>query len=258
MNEVKTNLYPQSVRGGGKESQSYSKSMRILRAEVISGSTGLFLASFIMGHLVLESSILFGKDTYDMVAGFMEKTLPIAQVIIFPVTIAFFFHFVYASRKIPAKLAERRRMMELGLSIKKASGRWKQTDSDIRHKKHRETSLWLWQVRTGMTVLALGAFHLFLVIWNLFTDMGFAPAHGLSAQISTSRVESGLWILYILLGFAVVAHMTMGFYRLAVKWISDTRFNRKTVYIICLLLFIVYAVLNIAAVLGLAGRFSLV
>jgi fumarate reductase subunit C len=258
MSEVKTNLYPQSVKGGGKGSQAYSKSMRVLRAEVISGGTGLLLASFIMGHLVLESSILMGKETYEIVAEFMEKTLPIAQVSIFVVTIAFFFHFVYASRKIPARLAERRMMMELGLSIKKASGRWNQPNNDIKQKRHRETSLWLWQVRTGMTVLALGAFHLFLVMWNLFTDMGFADAHGFTAQISTSRVESGLWILYILLGFTVVTHMAIGLYRLAVKWISDTRLNRKTAYIICLILFTVYLILNIAAVLGLAGKFSLI
>ncbi len=258
MNEVKTNLYPQSVKGGGKGSRAWSKSMRVLRAEIISGGTGLLLASFIMGHLVLESSILLGKETYEMVAGFMEKTLPIAQVSIFVITIVFFFHFVYAGRKIPGRLAERRRMMELGLSIKKASGRWQQKKNAIRQRKHSETSLWLWQVRTGMTVLALGAFHLFLVMWNLFTDMGFADTHGFTAQISSSRVESGLWILYILLGFAVIVHMTIGLYRLAVKWISDTRLNRKTAYAICLVLFMVYVILNIAAVLGLAGRFSLV
>jgi fumarate reductase subunit C len=258
MNEVKTDLYPQSVKGGGKGSQAYLKSMRALRAEVISGGTGLLLASFIMGHLILESSILLGKDTYEMVAYFMEKTLPIAQVSIFLITIAFFLHFVYAGRKIPAKLAERRKMMELGLSIKKASGRWDQPDSDIKLRKHSETSLWLWQVRTGMIILALGAFHLFLVMWNLFTDMGFADARGFTAQISTSRVESGLWVLYILLGFTVVTHMVIGLYRLAVKWISVTRINRKTAYLICLALFIVYVILNIAAVLGLAGKFSLV
>lgn len=258
MNEVKTNLYPQSVRGGGKGSQAYSKSMRVLRAEVISGGTGLLLASFIMGHLVLESSILLGKETYEAVAGFMEKTLPIAQVSLFIVIIAFFLHFIYAGRKVPGMLAERRRMMELGLSIKKASGRWDQPKSDIKKRRHRETSLWLWQVRTGMTVLALGAFHLFLVMWNLFTDMGFADTSGFTARISTGRVESGLWVLYIILGFTVVTHMTIGLYRFAVKWISDTRLNRKTAYIICLLLFIIYAILNIAAVLGLAGRFSLV
>ncbi len=257
MSQVKTELYPRAVRGGGKESGAYANARRVLIAEIISGGTGLILAIFIMGHLVLESSILLGKDTYDSVAGLLEKTLPIAQVLVFIITIAFFFHFVYASRKIPGKLSSRRKMMELGLSIKKSKGRWSQPKSDIEHKRHLETSLWIWQVRTGMTVLALGAFHLFLVMWNIFTTMGFAGEAGLAAKISTSRVESGLWILYLVLGIAVTAHFAIGLYRLAVKWVPDIWLKRKTAYIICNMLFWLFLILNIAAVMGFTGKLSL-
>ena len=257
MSNIKTDLYPGSVRGGGKKSQAYAKARRVLRAEIISGGAGLFLAAFIMGHLVFESSILLGKETYDTMAGFMEHTLPIAQVIIFVVIIAFFYHFVFAGRKIPGKLSDRRRMMELGLKIKKSKGKWNQPKSDIMQKRHMETSLWIWQVRTGMTVLALGAFHLFLVMWNLFTDMGYADAAGFTAKVSSSRVESGLWILYLVLGITVVTHMSIGLYRLSVKWLTDSRLSRKSAYIISVIIFCIYIALNIAAVMGLAGKFSL-
>ena len=88
-------------------------------------------------------------------------------------------------------------MLELGKSIKDSTERWKQDPkSDIRQRRHFETSLWIWQVRTGMIVLAMGAFHLILVGWNIFTNMGIAEqASGITAEVSTSRVESGLWIL---------------------------------------------------------------
>ncbi len=256
MSQIKTDLYPEAMRGGGRESAAFKKAGKVLRAEIISGGTGLFLAFFIMGHLVLESSILLGKPTYNVVVGLLEKTLPIAQVLIFIVTIAFFFHFVYASRKIPPRLADRRKMMELGLSIKKSRRWWNQPKSDIRLKNHLETSLWIWQVRTGMAVLAMGAFHLFLVMWNLFSDMGFAGHAGLTAQISANRVGSGLWILYLLLGITVVTHLSIGLYRLAVKWAADS-LDRKSIYILCNLIFWVFLALNILAVLGFAGKVSL-
>jgi fumarate reductase subunit C len=254
MGDTKPDLYPGSIRGGGKDSDLYAKAKRAMWAEIISGGTGLFLTFFIMMHLTLESSILLGDNVYQIIVDLMEGKLPLAQVLIFVITIAFFIHFIYASRKIPAKLAERRKMKELGLSLKKSSSQWNQPPSEIQLKKHFETGLWLWQVRTGMIVLALGSFHLFLVAWNIFTNMGFADNSGLAAQISKSRVQSGLWLLYLGLGITVVVHMSIGIYRLAVKWVSDSWFDRKKAYLVCRLLLFIFIMLNIAAVLGLAGK----
>ena len=105
-----------------------------------------------------------------------------------------------------------------------------------------------------MIVLATGAFHLILVVWNIFTDMGvFGQEPGLSADIATSRVESGLWILYAILMFAVVAHMAIGVYRLLVKWFADTWLVRKYSRIIFYFLFWFFIVLGIATTIGLAG-----
>ncbi len=257
MNNITTELYPQAVRGGGQKSKAYMKARRAMIAELVSGVTGLLLAGFIFGHLILEGTMIFGKDLYDLVAYYMEHPIPLAQISVFAIGIIFFVHFVYASRKIPGKLHERKRMMELGLSIKKAKKRWSQPKSDIMLRRHLETSLWIWQVRTGMIVLACGAFHLFLVAWNVFTDMGYADSSGLTARIASSRVESGLWILYLVLGIAVVVHMAIGLYRLAVKWLSDTWFTRRWAFVLCNLILWFYLILCIAGVVALAGRLTL-
>jgi len=36
-----------------------------MTAELVSGISGLLLAGFILGHLVLEGTMLFGQDLYE-------------------------------------------------------------------------------------------------------------------------------------------------------------------------------------------------
>ena len=255
MSSLKTELYPEAASRHSKTSEAYLKAKRAIRNEWISGLSGAFLAMFICGHLILESSILFGKDAYQATVHLLEVTIPIAKPIVIFVTIVFFIHFVWASRKIPGKLEDRKRMMELGKKIKGSKKLWDQDKSlETSLARHFETSLWIWQVRTGMIVLATGAFHLFLVVWNIFTNMGVSGQQpGLSAEVATSRVESGLWILYMVLMFAVVAHMSIGVYRLLVKWFADTWLVRKYSRIIFYFLFWFFIVLGIATTIGLAG-----
>ncbi len=105
-----------------------------------------------------------------------------------------------------------------------------------------------------MIVLATGAFHLILVAWNIFTNMGVSGQKpGLSADFAMQRVESGLWILYAVLMLAVVTHMAIGVYRLLVKWFADTWFTRKYSRLVFYFLFWFYIILGIAATIGLAG-----
>ena len=249
-----TELYPSAVSKHSRDSKANKLAERSLRDEWISGLTGAILAAFIWGHLVAESSILLGRDAYDTVAHFLEVTLPLAQPLIFIITFVFFVHFVWASRKIPGKLRQRKRMLELGLNIKGAKKKWKQNPESPQLRSHFETSLWIWQVRTGMIVLATGAFHLFLVAWNLFSDMGIdGQAPGFTSDVSTGRVSSGLWILYAVLMSSTVAHMAIGVYRLLVKWFADTWFKRKYAKMVFYFLFWFFIILGSATVLGLAG-----
>lgn len=255
MAEVDAKFYTRTVSYRGRESKTHKDARRAIIDEWVSGLSGAILALFIIGHLVFESSILLGKQAYNALADFLEHTLYIAQPMVFIITVIFFTHFVWASRKIPGKLKDRRRMMELGLSLKRAKGHWNQDPkSEIRLRNHFETSLWIWQVRTGMIVLATGAFHLFLVAWNMFTNMGvLGQEPGLSAEIATSRVESGLWILYTVLMISVVAHMSIGVYRLLVKWFADTWFVRNYARLLFYFLFWFFIFLGAATIVGLAG-----
>lgn len=255
MTPLDTELYPDAASRHGKTSEAYQIARKALRDEWISGLTGAVLAAFIWFHLLFESSILFGRSVYDRLALLLEHPLPLAHITLIVVGIIFFVHFIWASRKIPGKLRERKKMLELGVSIKQAAGRWEQdTKSDISLRKHFETSLWIWQVRTGMAVLAAGAFHLILITWNVFTDMGIVGQNpGISADIAVSRVASGLWILYAVLMAAVVFHMAIGVYRLLVKWFADTWFVRKYARVFYHFLLWFFLILGTATTIGLAG-----
>ncbi|MCF7903655.1 MAG: hypothetical protein K9M49_00740 [Candidatus Marinimicrobia bacterium] len=255
MTGIDTELYPKAESRHSQKSSAFKNARRALRDERISGFTGAFLALFIWGHLLAESSIIFGRETYDVVANFMEHTIPLAQPVVFLVSIAFFVHFIWASRKIPGKLRERKRMMELGKTLKASRKTWQQDPaSDIKLRKHFETSLWIWQVRTGMIVLATGSFHLTLISWNLFSDMGYAgQPPGFTADLTVSRMSSGLWILYATLMASVVAHMAIGVYRLLVKWLADTWFVRNYAKAFFYLLFGFYIVLGTITILAGTG-----
>lgn len=254
MTPLDTELYPDAQSRHGKTSEAYRIARKALRNEMVSGITGAILAAFIWFHLLFESSILFGREAYDLVSKLLEDPLPLAHIAVIVVLVIFFIHFIWASRKIPARLQERKRMLKLGLNIKGASRRWQQDPkSDIRLRKHFETSLWIWQIRTGMIVLAAGAFHLILVAWNVFTDMGYAPHAGISADIAMNRVSSGLWILYAVLMATVVVHMAVGVYRLLVKWFADTWFARKYARVIFHFLLWFFLILGTATTIGLAG-----
>lgn len=255
MSSLKTELYPEAESRHNKKSEAYKKAKRAIINEWVGGVTGALLAIFIIFHLIFESTILIGSEAYQKTADLLEVTLPLAKPVVIGITIVFFIHFVWAGRKIPGKLEERKRMLEIGKKIKGSSKLWQQDKkSDIRMRKHFETSLWIWQVRTGMIVLATGAFHLILVAWNIFTDMGVEGQHpGITVEVATARVESGLWILYLVLMLAVVAHMSIGVYRLLVKWFADTWFVRKFAKILFYFLFWFFTILGLATVIGLAG-----
>lgn len=255
MSSLKTELYPDAKSRNSKTSEAHLIAKRSIRNEWISGATGALLAGFICMHLLFESSILFGVEFYQKTADLLEVTIPVAKPVVIFITTIFFIHFIWASRKIPGKLDERKRMMELGKGIKGSKKMWNQDKkSDIKLRPHFETPLWIWQVRTGMIVLATGAFHLILVMWNIFTNMGVEGQHpGITAEVATSRVESGLWILYAILMIAVVAHMAIGVYRLLVKWFADTWFVRKYARGVFYFLFWFFIILGIATTIGLAG-----
>ncbi len=194
--------------------------------ELISASSGLFLALFMCGHVVLVGSILTGTRGFDWVAIKLEEYF-IAQPTVVVIFILFFLHAAFAVRKVPAQLRERRQMMALakGLKVpvqKTAAGH---TESALA-RQHRESALWIWQVRTGMVILVLGGFHIILIGIDVLTPL-FGERRGIEAATTLARERAGLWILYSILMICVSFHTAVGLYRLAIKWGGGARVSRQ-------------------------------
>lgn len=185
--------------------------------ELISGGSGLVLALFMWGHVVLVGSILTGERGFDWLAGMLEDYY-IAQPTIATIFALFVVHAVFASRKIPAQLQERRRMIALAKGLKRAGSEAVPTRRDNSpFVPHLESMLWIWQVRTGMIILVLGSFHLILIGVDIMTPL-FGDYAGIESSTSTARVAAGLWLPYSILLLCVEFHASVGLYRLAVKW----------------------------------------
>ncbi|MGH0036419.1 MAG: hypothetical protein ACQGVK_15435 [Myxococcota bacterium] len=198
--------------------------------ELVSGGSGLALAVFMWGHMLLVGSILTGARGFDWLAGGLEA-LFIAQPTVVAITAIFVVHAAMASRKVPARLRERRRMGELARGLRAAlpASRGKGGRTAARFQPHLESWLWIWQVRTGMLVLVLGSFHLGLVALDVFTPL-FGERTGIEAVSSTARVSGGLWPVYALLLVCVEFHAGAGLFRLAVKWGVGSRFSRRALW----------------------------
>ena len=210
---------------------------RQLVYELLSGGTGLVLALFMWGHMVFVGSILTGATGFDWLAEMLEVYF-IAQPTVIAIFALFLVHAVFAARKIPAQLEERRKMIELGRGLKGAA--------------HEESILWIWQVRTGMAVLVLGSFHLILISMDIFTPL-FGDRVGIESIVSLERVQAGLWVPYAILLICVEFHASVGLYRLAVKWGAFAKLGRKTLHNIERVILWLFLGLGFVILLVLAG-----
>jgi fumarate reductase subunit C len=214
---------------------------RQLFYELVSGASGLVLALFMWGHMVLVGSILTGRRGFDWVAVFLEDYY-LAQPIV-PVILALFLvHAVLASRKIAAQLQERRKLIELGRGLKQSNG----------FAPHTESLLWIWQVRTGMIVLVLGSFHLILLGIDLLTPL-YGERVGIESLTSMERVRAGLWLPYGILLVCVEFHASIGLYRLAIKWGAGAKLSRNAMRMIDHVLLWFFLGLGFVILLVLAG-----
>mgnify|MGYP001815371803 CR=1 FL=1 len=212
--------------------------------EAISGASGLLLALFMWGHVVFVGSILTGQRGFDWLATMLEDYY-IAQPTVFVIFTMFLVHAVFASRKIPAQLRERKRMIELAKGLKNSGREYVATRTEHSpFRPHTESMLWIWQVRTGMVILVLGSFHLILLGLDILTPL-FGDIAGIESETSLARVGAGLWLPYAVLLLCVEFHASIGLYRLAVKWGADLWISRKTMYRVEQVIF--WAVLGLGA-----------
>jgi len=225
---------------------------RQLTYELISGGSGLMLALFMWGHMILVGSILTGARGFDWMATMLEDYY-IAQPTVLAIFTLFLVHAVLASRKIPAQLRERKKMLQLGKGLDR-SGREKIPSASpfSPFHPHTESLLWIWQVRTGMAILVLGSFHLILLGMDTLTPL-FGDRTGIEAITSMERVQSGLWIPYAILLICVEFHAGVGLYRLAIKWGSGSWLSRNAMHRIEQFLLWFFLGLGVIVLLVLAG-----
>lgn len=223
--------------------------------ELISGTTGLALALFMWGHVILVGSILTGERGFDWVATMLEDNY-IAQPTVAVIFAVFILHAIFASRKIPAQLDERRRMIRLAKGLNQSGRENVPTRRDNSpFVPHLESMLWIWQVRTGMIMLVLGSFHLILLGIDVFTPL-FGEHTGIESATSLSRVAAGLWLPYAILLLCVEFHASVGLYRLAVKWGAGFLPHRRHLYRIEQFIFWLVLGLGALTLLVLAGWVS--
>jgi fumarate reductase subunit C len=225
---------------------------RQLFYELISGASGLVLALFMWGHVILVGSILTGERGFDWLATMLEDYY-IAQPTVLFIFVLFLLHAVLAARKIPAQLTERKRVVQLSKDLQN-SGKEPIANrrEDSPFQPHVESMLWIWQVRTGMVILVLGSFHLILIALDIFTPL-FGNHAGLESATTMARVGAGLWLPYALLLLCVEFHAGVGLYRLAIKWGAGVFLSRKTLHRIERVLFWSILGLGTVTLLVLAG-----
>lgn len=190
--------------------------------------SGIILVLFMWCHMILVSSVVISTNLMDAIGWFFEATymVQIGGPILF---IIFIIHFILAARKIPFTAKEQSIICEHAKML-----------------KHKDTNLWLVQAVTAMIVLVMGGIHMWVVLNDL----------PITAAKSAARVASGGWtIFYLVLLPVIELHVSIGFYRILVKWgfiKTDTRPKAKKAELYMFGIFMVIGLLTIIRFLTLA------
>ena len=170
------------------------------KLDYIQSMTGLILALFMWGHLLLVSSILLGKDVMYTVTKFLEGQMIFGQsypilvsIVAMTIFILFFVHAMIAIRKFPHSYKQ-----------------YRTYKSHMRTMKHPDTNLWSYQVFTGFVMFFLGSAHVIIIMMH--------PSE-IGPYASSDRVVSEyMGFLYFFLLLAVEFHGSIGIYKLIIKW----------------------------------------
>jgi fumarate reductase subunit C len=170
------------------------------RLDLIQGASGLLLVVFLWVHMFLVSSILLGEDAMYLVSKALEgeflfgRPYPIlVSLVAGAVLVIFAIHALVAMWKLPGSYREYGRFWQ-----------------HMRSLRHRETTLWLVQVVSGLVLMLLASIHLY--------EMLMHPSE-IGPYASADRVVSGqMWLLDLVLIFAAEIHGGVGLYRLILKW----------------------------------------
>lgn len=170
------------------------------KLDFIQSATGLILAIFISGHILLESSILISNEVMYKVTIMFEgyyffgETYPgIITFLAMAISIIFIIHAAIALRKFPNNYKQYKIIKEHTVGM-----------------RHEDTSLWIIQFITGFIMFFIGSVHLYIMM---------AEPSNIGPLASSFRVvHEHMGPLYFLLLISVISHAFIGLYRLAMKW----------------------------------------
>jgi fumarate reductase subunit C len=170
------------------------------RLDLLQGISGAVLVLFMWVHMFLVSSILLGEDAMFVVARMLEGEYLFGRpypLLVSAVAVAvlgvFLTHALVAVWKMPGSYREYRAF-------------W----NHARRFRHWDSTLWLLQVVTGLVLMFTVTIHLYEMIMH--------PAD-IGPYASADRVVSGgMWLLDLIMIFAVEVHAGIGVYRLIMKW----------------------------------------
>jgi len=219
--------------------------------ELISGVSGLILATFMWGHVILVGSILTGARGFDWLASTLEDYY-IAQPTVAVIIVLFLLHAVTAARKIPARLRERRTVLELSKGLRTPWRQQAAAGEANASAPHLDSMLWIWQVRTGVIIIVLASFHLGLLFLDVLTPM-FGEVRGIESATTLARVSGGLWLPYAILLVCVEFHASVGLYRLTIKWGAGKLLSRAVLHVIERIIFWIVLGLGFVTLLVLSG-----
>lgn len=152
--------------------------------------SGVLLSIFMLMHMALLASVLFGASTMDDLARFLEDYY-LLQTVAPVIIILIVLHVVLAARKAPTTFQQQ------GVLFRQMS-----------LMKHFDTWTWGFQVVSGVALMALAAIHLWVILTGL----------PIEAFKSGERVNGVYLWFYIPFIFLIEGHIAMGLYRVAVKW----------------------------------------
>jgi fumarate reductase subunit C len=192
--------------------------------------SGASLVLFMWCHMLLVSSVLLSPKLMDAIAWFFEEAMFNMVLLGGPIIfILFLIHFVLAARKMPFTANDQKTI-------------W----GHARLLKHRDTWLWLVQACTAIVVLVMGGIHM----WVVLNDLPISVAK------SAARVADGGWtVFYLVLLPFVELHVSIGFYRILVKWgfiTTENRVKAKKAEFIMFAAFMVIGLLTIIRFVTLA------
>ena len=182
--------WEQSIGLAWRPGKASRPSMASGLVELGTSLSGLLLALFMVSHMGLLFSVLLGTGSFDDLASFLEGyyLLHMAAPFLVLLIIA---HIVLSARRAPTTFRQQGALIrELG------------------HLRHLDTYTWVVQVVSGVALLALAAIHLWVILASL----------PIEAVKSGARVNDHYLWLYIPFILLVEGHISLGLYRLAVKW----------------------------------------